>query len=71
MGVNPVSRRPLRPGSPEIESSITEAGRNASAMILSNHGSAAAGSSLESAVNAAEELEVSAQLALMTDRSGS
>lgn len=54
-----------RPGSPEIESSITEAGRGASAMILSNHGSVVAGSSLEAAVNAAEELEVSAQLALM------
>lgn len=54
-----------RPGSAEIEADITEAGRRGPAIILRNHGSIVAGASLEAAVNAAEELEASAELALL------
>lgn len=58
-----------RPGSSEFLEDILEAGRRGPAVILSNHGSIVAGATLESAVNAAEELEVSAQLAfLLHDR---
>lgn len=54
-----------RPGSPQIEADITEAGRLGPALVLSNHGSLVAGPTLENAVNSAEELEASAELALM------
>ena len=54
-----------RPGSPQIEADITEAGRLGPAIVLSNHGSLVAGATLEEAVNSAEEMEASAELALM------
>lgn len=46
---------------------IVAAGRRGPGVILSNHGSIVAGSTLEDAVNAAEELEVSAQLAFLLE----
>lgn len=54
-----------RPGSPQIEADITQAGRLGPAIVLSNHGSLVAGAKLEDAVNSAEEMEASAELALM------
>lgn len=56
-----------RPGSADMRQDIIEAAAQSPAMILSNHGSIVAGSSLEGAVNAAEELEVSAQLAFLLE----
>lgn len=56
-----------RPGSPEMLDDILAAGQRGPAVILSNHGSIVAGSHLEEAVNAAEELEASAQLTLLLD----
>lgn len=54
-----------RPGSSEIYDELLDAARTGPAVILRNHGSMVAGESLEEAVNAAEELEVSAQLAYL------
>ncbi|GAA5168808.1 aldolase [Ornithinimicrobium tianjinense] len=59
--------RYYRPGDPQMEAEIREQGRRGAALILSNHGSLVAGDSLEGAVNAAEELEVTAQLALLLE----
>ncbi len=54
-----------KPGDPGMERDILEAAREAKAIILGNHGSIVAGKSLVNAVDSAEELEVSAQLALL------
>ncbi|MDQ0093942.1 3-oxo-tetronate 4-phosphate decarboxylase [Paeniglutamicibacter psychrophenolicus] len=54
-----------KPGDPGMERDIFEAAREAKAIILGNHGSIVAGKSLVNAVDSAEELEVSAQLALL------
>ncbi|MGJ9372715.1 3-oxo-tetronate 4-phosphate decarboxylase [Nesterenkonia sp. CF4.4] len=56
-----------KPGSPAVLDDIVAAGQRGPAVILANHGSIVAGSSLEDAVNAAEELEVSAQLAFLLE----
>lgn len=56
-----------KPGSPAVLADILAAGKRGPAVILANHGSIVAGSSLEDAVNAAEELEVSAQLAFLLE----
>ncbi|PRZ17588.1 3-oxo-tetronate 4-phosphate decarboxylase [Nesterenkonia sandarakina] len=56
-----------KPGSPAVLDDILAAGQRGPAVILANHGSIVAGSSLEDAVNAAEELEVSAQLAFLLE----
>ncbi len=56
-----------KPGSAEILADILDAAGRGPAIILANHGSIVAGSSLEDAVNGAEELEVSAQLAFLAD----
>lgn len=56
-----------RPGSAEMLDDILEAGRQSPGVVLANHGSIVAGDTLESAVNAAEELEVSAQLAFLLE----
>lgn len=56
-----------RPGSPAVLEDVLAAGRRGPAVILANHGSIVAGSSLQDAVNAAEELEVSAQLAFLLE----
>lgn len=55
----------FRPGDPQMEPAIREAARGARALLLANHGSLVAGSSLIDAVNVAEELEESAHLALL------
>lgn len=58
-----------RPGSAEVDVELRAAAGRGPAVILANHGSIVAGETLESASNAAEELEVSAQLAfLLKDR---
>lgn len=55
-----------KPGSPDVAPLIrARAGRHA-AVLLANHGPVIAGSSLESAVYAIEELEETARLAFMT-----
>lgn len=54
----------FRPGSSEVAASIMLAAERSPAIILGNHGSIVAGATLEDAVNAAEELEASAALAL-------
>lgn len=56
-----------RPGAAEMLEDILAAGRRSPGVILSNHGSIVAGSTVEDAVNAAEELEVSAQLAFLLE----
>lgn len=56
-----------RPGDPEVYDAILDAAREHPAVLLANHGSVVAGDSLVSAVNAAEELEVTAQLALLLE----
>lgn len=55
----------FRPGSADVVDEIRDAARRGPAVILAHHGSLVAGSSLVAAVNAAEELEVTAQLALL------
>lgn len=55
----------FRPGTGDAVDEIREAARRAPAIVLAHHGSLVAGVSLEKAVNAAEELEVTAQLALL------
>ena len=57
--------RYFMPGSAEAVDEIRQAARRAPAVVLAHHGSLVAGGSLEAAVNAAEELEVTAQLALL------
>lgn len=52
----------FRPGDPAMETEIRSAAVSAKAVVLSNHGSLVAGATLVDAVNAAEELEASAQL---------
>ena len=54
-----------KPGDPDMESDIFAAAKEARAIILGNHGSIVAGPSLVHAVDSAEELEISAKLALM------
>lgn len=56
-----------RPGSPDMRRDIFEAAQRGPAVILSNHGSIVAGASLVDAVNASEEMEVSAQLAFLLE----
>lgn len=56
-----------RPGDPAMADDIREAARTATAVILSNHGSLVSAGSLVDAVNAAEELEASAQLAFLLE----
>lgn len=55
----------FRPGDAAMDGEIRAAAASAKAVILRNHGSLVAGSSLVDAVNSAEELEASAQLEFM------
>lgn len=57
--------RYYRPGDPAMEPAITEAAREAPAVLLANHGPVVSGRSLDDAVYAAEELEEAARLALL------
>jgi 3-dehydro-4-phosphotetronate decarboxylase len=54
-----------RPGDPAMEPAISEAAKNARAVLLANHGPVVAGRTLTDAVYAAEELEEAAKLFLM------
>ena len=54
-----------RPGDAAMEASVHEAARAAKALLLANHGPVVSGGSLVEAVNAAEELEEAARLALL------
>lgn len=55
----------FRPGDPDMEESIRSVASTHRALLLANHGPVIAGATLESAVNAAEELEESARLAFV------
>jgi ribulose-5-phosphate 4-epimerase/fuculose-1-phosphate aldolase len=55
-----------RPGSTDLAPLIEAAAPNAAAVLLANHGPVVAGTSLESAVFGAEELEETARLVLIT-----
>ncbi|TCI00066.1 aldolase [Roseococcus sp. SYP-B2431] len=54
-----------RPGDPAMEPAVHAAARRARAVLLANHGPVICGATLTDAVNAAEELEEAAKLALM------
>lgn len=55
-----------KPGSTDVVPLIRERAGNSAAVLLGNHGPVVAGTSLESAVFAAEELEETAKLIMMT-----
>lgn len=57
--------RYYRPGDAAMEPAITQAARNARALLLANHGPVVSGRSLADAVYAAEELEEAAKLFLL------
>lgn len=57
--------RYFRPGSADLLDEVVAAARQGPAVLLANHGSLVAGTTLEDAVNAAEELEASAQLTFL------
>jgi len=65
-----VGRVPLvpytHPGSRDVEPFVRDLGPAHAALLLSNHGPVVAGTSLENAVFAAEELEETAKLVLIT-----
>ncbi len=54
-----------RPGDAAMEPAVFEAARAAKALLLANHGPVVSGATLTEAVNAAEELEEAARLALL------
>jgi len=53
------------PGDPKLAAAIGDVAAHHSAVLLTNHGPVVAGTSLEAAVNAAEELEETAKLYLL------
>lgn len=55
----------FRPGDPAMEATVHAAARTAKAVLLANHGPVICGPTLTDAVNAAEELEEAAKLALL------
>lgn len=55
------------PGSAELESKVEAAGERSRSLLLRNHGSIVAGTSLESAVDAVEEIEATARLHLLLE----
>ena len=54
-----------RPGDPAMEPAISQAARDANAVLLANHGPVVSGKTLTDAVYAAEELEEAAKLFLL------
>jgi ribulose-5-phosphate 4-epimerase/fuculose-1-phosphate aldolase len=54
-----------RPGDAAMEPAVHAAAREAKALLLANHGPVVSGATLADAVNAAEELEEAARLALL------
>ncbi|WP_458094553.1 3-oxo-tetronate 4-phosphate decarboxylase [Roseomonas sp. WA12] len=57
--------RYYRPGDAAMEGDIHQAAKDGPALLLANHGPVVSGASLVDAVNAAEELEEAARLALL------
>lgn len=55
----------FKPGDPAMEEVIFQAAKKSKVLVLANHGSLVGAASLVNAVDTAEELEVSAQLALL------
>jgi ribulose-5-phosphate 4-epimerase/fuculose-1-phosphate aldolase len=55
----------FRPGDAAMEPAVHAAAKHAKAVLLANHGPVICGPTLEDAVNAAEELEEAAKLALL------
>lgn len=67
MRLGKVVRLPyFRPGDPEMGNAVRGLAGRRSALVLANHGPVVAGKDLEAAVNATEELEETARLALLT-----
>lgn len=66
-----VGRLPLipyyRPGDKALAEAVRREAREHKAVLLANHGPVVAGKSLDEAVDAAEELEATAQLALLLE----
>ncbi len=63
MRVAPLAVLPyFRPGSPQLAEAIEQAAPDHDCLLLRNHGTVCAGASLSAAVDAAEELEATAQL---------
>lgn len=66
-----VGRLPLTdyatPGSPELEEQVSRASERSRSVLMRNHGSLAAAPSLESAVDAVEDIEETARLFLLLD----
>ena len=63
MRVAPLAVLPyFRPGSPQLAEAIERAAPDHNCLLLRNHGTVCAGESLSAAVDAAEELEATAQL---------
>ncbi len=66
-----VGRLPLvdyaTPGSPELEEQVARESKRARSVLMRNHGSLAAAPSLESAVDAVEEIEETARLYLLLE----
>jgi ribulose-5-phosphate 4-epimerase/fuculose-1-phosphate aldolase len=63
MRVAPLKVLPyFRPGSPQLADAIEQAASDHDCLLLRNHGMVCAGGSLSAAVDAAEELEATAQL---------
>jgi ribulose-5-phosphate 4-epimerase/fuculose-1-phosphate aldolase len=57
----------FRPGDPAMEAAIEQEARTARAVLLANHGPVVSAATLVGAVDAAEELEEAARLALMLE----
>lgn len=55
------------PGSAELEASVAAAAMRTRSLLLRNHGSLVAGSTLEAAVDAVEEIEATARLHLLLE----
>jgi ribulose-5-phosphate 4-epimerase/fuculose-1-phosphate aldolase len=66
-----VGRLPLieyaAPGSVELEKQVSRASEHSRSVLMRNHGSLAAAASLESAVDAVEEIEETARLYLLLE----
>ena len=55
------------PGSGQLEAEVARAAEQSRCVLLANHGSLAAATTLESAVDAVEEIEETARLFLLLD----
>jgi len=64
LGAVPLARY-ARPGSAELGAAVDELAADHAVMLLANHGSLVAASSLNAAIDLAEELEAAAQLTIL------